>query len=95
MLFIVVNTLSYTKLVHRLATQTERNKLSIQHNRLKNPNWHEADGVVKLGSILRNNSNEVVSVWLELATSGFPVRYPNHSTLLSPILEATQIPIAT
>ena len=35
--------LSYTKLVHRRATQTEGNKISNEHNRLKNPNWREAD----------------------------------------------------
>ena len=33
--------LSFTKLVHRHATQTEGNKY--EHNRLKNPNWREAD----------------------------------------------------
>ena len=36
--------LSYTKLVHRHATQAEGNKnISNEHNRLKNPNWLEAD----------------------------------------------------
>ena len=35
--------LSYTKLVHRHATQTEGNKYSNEHNRLKTPNWREAD----------------------------------------------------
>ena len=34
--------LSYTKLVHRHATVTEGN-ISNEHNRLKNPNWREAD----------------------------------------------------
>ena len=35
--------LSYTKLVHRHATQTEGTNISNEHNRLKNPNWREAD----------------------------------------------------
>ena len=35
--------LSYTNLVHRHATQTEGNKYFNEHNRLKNPNWREAD----------------------------------------------------
>ena len=35
--------LSYTKLVHRHATQTEKTNISNEHNRLKNPNWQEAD----------------------------------------------------
>ena len=34
---------SYTKLVHRHAIQTEGKKYSNEHNRLKNPNWREAD----------------------------------------------------
>ena len=39
--------LSYTKLVHRHATQTEGNKY-FKHNRLKNPNWREADQTYRL-----------------------------------------------
>ena len=35
--------LSYTKLVHRHATQTEETNISNEHNRFKNPNWREAD----------------------------------------------------
>ena len=35
--------LSYTKLVHRHATQTEETNILNEHNRLKNPNWREAD----------------------------------------------------
>ena len=36
--------LSYTKLVHRHATQTEGNKyFKINVTGLKNPNWREAD----------------------------------------------------
>ena len=50
---------SYTKLVHRHATQTEETNISNEHNRLKNPNWREADQLaiykhdrgVELGSI--------------------------------------------
>ena len=34
--------LSYTKLVHRHAKLKETN-ISNEHNRLKNPNWREAD----------------------------------------------------
>ena len=35
--------LSYTKLVHRHATQVKETNISNEHNRLKNPNWLEAD----------------------------------------------------
>ena len=35
--------LSYTKLVHGHATQTEETNISNEHNRFKNPNWREAD----------------------------------------------------
>ena len=52
--------LSYTKLVHRHAThKLKETNISNEHNRLKNPNWQEADQLaiykhdrgVELGSI--------------------------------------------
>ena len=42
-LFIVEHALSYTKLVHRHATQTAETNNTIKHNIVKNPNWPEAD----------------------------------------------------
>ena len=33
--------LSYTKLVHRHATQVKETNISNEHNRLKNPNWRQ------------------------------------------------------
>ena len=44
-LFIVEHALSYTKLVHRHATQQLRQIIQIKHNVVKNPNWPEADQV--------------------------------------------------
>ena len=35
--------LSYTKLVHRHALKLKETNISNEHNRLKNPNWREAD----------------------------------------------------
>ena len=35
--------LSYTKLVHRHATETKETNISNEHNRLNNPNWREAN----------------------------------------------------
>ena len=64
--------------------------ISNEHNRLKNPNWREADQLaiykhdrgVELET--RNNSSLVVRAGLEPVTSGFQVRRPNHSATMSP-----------
>ena len=44
-LFIVINALGYTKLVHRLAPHHKLKEANIspKHNRLKNSNWQDAN----------------------------------------------------
>ena len=64
----------------------------MQHNMVKNPNWHEADqlAIFKRGRGVELRATEkqlqiVVRAGLELGTSGLQVRRPNHSTMLPPV----------
>ena len=41
--FIVVDALSFNWLVHSHATKLKQRSISTNHDRLKNPNWREAD----------------------------------------------------
>ena len=67
--------------------------ISNKHNRLKNPNWREADQLaiykhgrgVELGST-KKQLQLVVRAGLEPATSGFQVRRLNHSATLPPMV---------
>ena len=66
--------------------------IQIENNMVKNPNWQEADQLaiykrsrgVELGAT-EKQLQLVVRTGLELGTTGFQVRRPNHSTTLPPI----------
>ena len=73
--------------------------ISNEHNRLKNPNWREADQLptykhdrgVELGSTkklqkLQLSSESETTGTRELRISGFQVRRPNHSATLPPLI---------
>ena len=65
-------------------------KISAKHDRLKNPNWREADRLViyksdrgvELGSTEKQLQ---LRAGLESSTSGFQVQRPNNSATLPPV----------
>ena len=60
--------LSYTKLVHRHAThKLKETNISNEHNRLKNPNWREAN---QLAIYKHDRGVELGSTEKELQLSG-------------------------